>query len=184
MPLRSKRVGPSPNVRVSRPARRPLRLAGVGRRREGVTADGADGAALGEERGGRGPRLEQRLEVGRIVADEIERREDEPVLLRRGDPGLVGAAERDRVAGLGRRRILGSDRDPGAECGADASRCAGAQQGATGEPAARGAGPAGGRIGRGGLGHPTTFAGTSESGSASRSRAALSLRLSAGVSAV
>ncbi len=85
--------------------RQAQRLAGVLRRRErraGHRAELADVVALRHLPRRFGPVLEQRDQVGALLARHVQRDEVEAVLRRRDDAGLVHALERDRLGvGIG-----------------------------------------------------------------------------------
>ena len=107
---RRRRPGPNPNVIVSlrsgRPSASPVSTGGavellVGR---------ADRLARGHLRGGVGPGAQQVAQLARGVEREVERAEDEPILRRRRDAGLVRAVERDDARCRRRRRAPGRAR--------------------------------------------------------------------------
>ena len=59
----------------------------------------------------------------RSVSVEVERAEDEPILRGGGDPGLMGAVERDRIVGRRAVVVAGEDVAAGTRCG-EADRAA------------------------------------------------------------
>ena len=89
------------------------RLARVLGRRGRRPFDGADRPALRHVRDRRRPRAHQFAHVGGVLGRDVERGEEQPVLDRGGDAGLVRAVERDaggkRGAGVALARLADGD---------------------------------------------------------------------------
>ena len=94
-------TGPKPTVIVSRDGPRPIASPVSSGGSDGVVVLGAGGLARGHPRGGDRPLLQQRPQVGDVVARHVEGGEVEAVLGRRRDPGLVLAVERDHSRRVG-----------------------------------------------------------------------------------
>ena len=124
------RTGPSPTVTVSRAAGRPTASPVSSGGAAGGPATAPTGLPFAMSAIAGRPRAQQFAKVGRVLRRRVERGEEQPVLHRGRDPGLVLAVEGDPRGKRRRRVALGgaADRDPAGHRAGGHARGAGRAQ--------------------------------------------------------